>query len=484
MARILYLSANAQGSHDHTYLQGRSFVLELKKYHDVLVRAYVVNDKLATLTSHPIGAKFTDDITDIDEINDFGPDLIFSEMPLIEPHLGWKIPLIWLENFVISGGNVIVAGVNRYGLQGYEASYQGDFEENSSSECNELRDFFQFLGVNPTNRFQSSCNGFPCMREQELSALSEELNLTSQEGISHSNSSTQHRWGWKGQWDGIDFVLLSDPMAISVNTVDGSSTAIATLENMFVLVADIPLFDNYGVVNGSPVAAIRLKGQGYIGTVSAHLISDHLISRAPSNSKWTMRLVELMLIESRKNIEIRSTSFNSPNSKDKVVKDWFEAITDIELAEIIRNEEDINLEYKSSCLGSKDSQAEIMDQICAFANTSGGMLLVGISDTGEIIGIDDELKKVGGRDEYRKRLTSVASRSFLPQNTDLYRLYFITLQGRTVLQIGIRDFGREVIYRKPADGVPVECWIRTNSGKQKLDAFSVVALANQKQSKR
>jgi hypothetical protein len=398
-----------------------------------------------------------------------------------------------LDNFVSGGGSVLVTGVNRFGLQEYESSFITISDQNDPGEGNLLSEFFQFLGVEPLNWGQTTHKGFPYMREQDLTEfnkrmsqtdLSEQLNLTRQEGVSYSNPNTRSRWGWSEQWNGIDYLLLSDPMPISVNTVGGSSTTIATLENMVVLVNDILLIDNYGIVDKSSVAAVRQKGQGYIGTVSAHLISDHLIGRAPANVAWTIKLIDLMVAESKKNVLIRSDTFRTSKPQKDSSKDWFQPVSDVQLAEMILEEENIYLEYKSSFIGGKESQSEIMDQICAFANTSGGTILVGISDSSEILGIDDEIKKVGGRDEYRKRITGIAGRSFLPQSADLFRTYFISVKGKTVLQIGIRDSGTEVIYRKREDGPMLDCWIRTNAGKQRLDVYSAVSLAEQKRSKK
>ncbi|MCK5042601.1 MAG: putative DNA binding domain-containing protein [Candidatus Aenigmarchaeota archaeon] len=57
-----------------------------------------------------------------------------------------------------------------------------------------------------------------------------------------------------------------------------------------------------------------------------------------------------------------------------------------DLLELISFGESVNLEFKESL--SKELRKEIKYSICAFANTLGGKILVGVDDSGEIIGVD------------------------------------------------------------------------------------------------
>lgn len=56
-----------------------------------------------------------------------------------------------------------------------------------------------------------------------------------------------------------------------------------------------------------------------------------------------------------------------------------------DLLELISFGESVNLEFKESL--SKELRKEIKYSICAFANTLGGKILVGVADSGEVIGI-------------------------------------------------------------------------------------------------
>ena len=481
MARILYLSGNAQGSHDHEYIHGKNFVINLKTVHDVLVRAYSVKDKLTSLTSDPIGAKFTDDITDISEIEMFNPELIISEMPLIEAGFGWKIPLLWLEQFVQNGGCVFITGVNRYALQNFDSANRFSQNHVRVPDDDLLDEFFHFINVEPLNWSNpQKYSGFPYMREQKYEDLARRLGISTQEGISYPGLDRASRWGWNTQWNDVEYLLLSDPMPIDVNVVGGSSTTLARLEDMNVLIDDLFVFDSFGLINSASVAAVCQKGNGYVASVSAHLISDNLAQRCPANLIWATNLIDSMISESKKNLVIRSVNVEPRTSNLRKIDDWFAELSSEQIKDIVQYEESATLEFKSSFLGSKESQGEIMDQICAFTNTNGGIILVGVSDNGEIVGVDPEIKKFGGRDGYRKRLTSIASTSLSLHSADYFRTFFLNIEGKTVLQIGVRESETGIVYRKRDDGPGHDVWQRTNAGKQKLDAMAIEALIDRR----
>lgn len=58
--------------------------------------------------------------------------------------------------------------------------------------------------------------------------------------------------------------------------------------------------------------------------------------------------------------------------------------------QLIKKGEGLNIEFKRTI----DSSFKIAKTIVSFANTSGGVLLVGVGDSGEIIGVDSELTEL------------------------------------------------------------------------------------------
>jgi len=155
----------------------------------------------------------------------------------------------------------------------------------------------------------------------------------------------------------------------------------------------------------------------------------------------------------------------------------FERVLNLsEFKALVSGGERREVEFKSSFLGSSEGQSEVMNQICAMANSGGGTVLVGVGDDGSIKGIEEELSKVGGQDKYRQRCTNIARELLTPNLNDLFQIRFLIVSNVTVLIIAVRDSANEVIYRKDG-GKPIICYERTNSGAQKLDAPSVAALA-------
>ena len=59
-------------------------------------------------------------------------------------------------------------------------------------------------------------------------------------------------------------------------------------------------------------------------------------------------------------------------------------MTSQELEQLIRQGEGYNLEFKQS-IPSRAS--ELAEEICAFANAAGGTLLIGVDNSGKVIGI-------------------------------------------------------------------------------------------------
>lgn len=65
------------------------------------------------------------------------------------------------------------------------------------------------------------------------------------------------------------------------------------------------------------------------------------------------------------------------------------------IKEKIKNGETLNCEFKMFIdLYKGDSKADELDKtVCAFSNTEGGFLIVGVSDNGEVLGLDEDVRK-------------------------------------------------------------------------------------------
>jgi predicted HTH transcriptional regulator len=69
----------------------------------------------------------------------------------------------------------------------------------------------------------------------------------------------------------------------------------------------------------------------------------------------------------------------------RIKRKW---IMDKELKQLIQTGEGYHLEFKESL------DKSLIEEVCAFANSSGGKVLLGISDDGEIKGIRTDNKRL------------------------------------------------------------------------------------------
>jgi ATP-dependent DNA helicase RecG len=58
-----------------------------------------------------------------------------------------------------------------------------------------------------------------------------------------------------------------------------------------------------------------------------------------------------------------------------------------EIKQLLKEGEGLHVEFKESMTSLPRS---LFDSVCAFLNTDGGTILLGVSDTGKVVGIDPD----------------------------------------------------------------------------------------------
>ncbi|MCF0041813.1 AlbA family DNA-binding domain-containing protein [Dyadobacter fanqingshengii] len=96
------------------------------------------------------------------------------------------------------------------------------------------------------------------------------------------------------------------------------------------------------------------------------------------------------------------------------------------IIQIIKEGEGLTTEFKRTI----DSAFKIAKTIVSFANTSGGSLLVGISDSGAILGVASELAEL-------KKLETATGKLIEPKLT--IRIKSILLDGMKVMQVDVDE---------------------------------------------
>ena len=149
------------------------------------------------------------------------------------------------------------------------------------------------------------------------------------------------------------------------------------------------------------------------------------------------------------------------------------------LDELIETGESTTLEFKGSIRWdfrlnqvNKVLEKSIVKTIAAFLNTSGGILVIGVSDEGDIWGIENDLQTLKRKDldGYENYLTTLVGNKLGVQFTTQFKTSFINQEGRTVCIVKVT--GSSVpVYLK--DGDCVEFYVRSGNTSRQLNVEEV-----------
>lgn len=127
-----------------------------------------------------------------------------------------------------------------------------------------------------------------------------------------------------------------------------------------------------------------------------------------------------------------------------------------EIIEMIKKGESESLEFKSTFrtnLYTDDIDRKVeystLKTIAAFLNSKRGALLIGVTDSGEIIGTEKD--KFESKDKYALHLTNVIKTKIGKKNLPLINLQFIEIDNKTVLKIECEKSKTPVFIKSPAD---------------------------------
>lgn len=150
------------------------------------------------------------------------------------------------------------------------------------------------------------------------------------------------------------------------------------------------------------------------------------------------------------------------------------------LNEVIELGENNTVEFKSSlryCLKNKRVDKKIehsaIKNICAFLNSSGGKLLIGVTDDKEIIGLEDTdfitFKENDKKDAFLKHFDNLISKYFGNNLSMNLIVTFETLKQKTVACINVLPNNQEPIFLKnPEKNNIEEFFIRRNASSVNL----------------
>ena len=172
---------------------------------------------------------------------------------------------------------------------------------------------------------------------------------------------------------------------------------------------------------------------------------------------------------------------------------WLEGLADthsvaekVSLEDMISEGENEEVEFKQTLrwdikVGSVNKELEgvIMKTIAAFANAHGGTLLVGVADSGEITGLDNDYKSLNGgdRDKFELHLKSVVIKTFGDAfAATKLKLTFPEIDEKEICRIEILPANKP-IYIKLADkgGAPQDrFYVRNGNSSREMSGDQVI----------
>jgi predicted HTH transcriptional regulator len=124
-------------------------------------------------------------------------------------------------------------------------------------------------------------------------------------------------------------------------------------------------------------------------------------------------------------------------------------MTRTELDDLIAKGESNNLEFKRSL----SSAHRIARTLAAFANGSGGILLIGVSDDGKILGVASEIREIRKLEEASDQLVEPAlAISYETLSPDGRKILVVTvLQSNEKPHYAVDESGKRIIYVRSRD---------------------------------
>lgn len=148
------------------------------------------------------------------------------------------------------------------------------------------------------------------------------------------------------------------------------------------------------------------------------------------------------------------------------------------LIELLNEGESQTLEFKSTArwnahTGLRDKRLEhaVTKTVCGFLNAEGGKLLIGVNDSGNFVGLEEDmltLGRKGNRDGYELFLRQHLDNSLSIQTAGIARIEFEEVGAVEICLVTVSASGKPV-FCKPLGGGkdPSEFWVRIgNSTKQ------------------
>jgi predicted HTH transcriptional regulator len=116
----------------------------------------------------------------------------------------------------------------------------------------------------------------------------------------------------------------------------------------------------------------------------------------------------------------------------------------------------------------REVQRACVRTVCAFLNTCDGTLLIGVADSGEVKGLEDDLQDFSGQqnvDEFERKFRSALSATIKPDPNKLVVLSFPYVQGIQICCVAVSQASRPMFL---VDKEHTELCVRNGNSSQSL----------------
>ncbi len=153
-----------------------------------------------------------------------------------------------------------------------------------------------------------------------------------------------------------------------------------------------------------------------------------------------------------------------------------------EIVELISKGESGYVEFKSTlrwdmrknCV-NKELEHAIVKEISGFLNTEGGVLLIGVSDDGKILGLKKDYKSLGKKDKdgFQLKLVEIVSNHIANEFVDYWRIKFLSVENKEICVVEV-DKSPEPVYTKRRNMKDKDFFIRKGSSTRPLSRSEMV----------
>ncbi len=153
--------------------------------------------------------------------------------------------------------------------------------------------------------------------------------------------------------------------------------------------------------------------------------------------------------------------------------------------ELVKSEESQQLEFKTTTrrnirTGEIDPKRVhvVVKTVCGFLNSEGGSLVIGVGDSGAVVGIEDDLATLGKNDEdaYELFLRQALDNNLSAPTAATVKIKFHQIEGRVICELVVAPSGLPV-FASPVKGEGPsgsQFWVRVGNGTKQLHGEDMV----------